>query len=177
MLDFCLGAQRSSGQEEPVSLFLSLSLYLAFSLSRSLSLDTTSLSTPRKCLESGVENPWISSRKKTSSVYTYATSSLGVVRKIAYPTLSYALEALSSDDVFQQISARYRAVKPEQWLQRHPEAGSPWPSWTQASHRLRKRDMFSVVPKFESGELLVWGRPQGSPGGFMRKSNVEARLI
>jgi len=37
---------------------------------------------------------------------------------------------LSSDDVFQERSARYRAVEPEQWLQRHPEAGSSWPSLT-----------------------------------------------
>jgi len=41
---------------------------------------------------------------------------------------------LSSDDVFQETSARYRAVVPEQWLQRHPEAGSSWPSWSKASH-------------------------------------------
>ena len=34
---------------------------------------------------------------------------------------------LSSDDVFQETSARYRAVEPEQWLQRHPEAGSSSP--------------------------------------------------
>ena len=34
------------------------------------------------------------------------------------------------------ISMMYsRAVTPEQWLQRHPEAGSSWPSWSQASHR------------------------------------------
>ena len=32
--------------------------------------------------------------------------------------------ALSSDDVFQDTSARYRVEEPEQWLQRHPEAGS-----------------------------------------------------
>ena len=31
---------------------------------------------------------------------------------------------LSSDDVFQETSARYRAVEPEQWLQRHSDAGS-----------------------------------------------------
>ena len=30
----------------------------------------------------------------------------------------------SSDDAFQETSARYRAVEPEQWLQRHPAAGS-----------------------------------------------------
>ena len=26
-----------------------------------------------------------------------------------------------------------RSVEPEQWLQRHPEAGSSWPSWPKAS--------------------------------------------
>jgi len=26
------------------------------------------------------------------------------------------------------------AVEPEQWLQRHPEAGSSWPSWPEASY-------------------------------------------
>jgi len=41
---------------------------------------------------------------------------------------------LSSGDVFQETSARYRAVEPEQWLQRHPEAGSSWPSWHEAPH-------------------------------------------
>jgi hypothetical protein len=40
---------------------------------------------------------------------------------------------LSSEDVFQETSARYRAVEPEQWLRRHPEAGSSWPSWPKAS--------------------------------------------
>ena len=38
------------------------------------------------------------------------------------------------DDAFQETSARYRAVAPEQWLQRQPEAGSSWPSWLKASH-------------------------------------------
>ena len=41
---------------------------------------------------------------------------------------------LSSDDLFQETSARYRAVEPEQWLQRNPEEGSSWPSWAKASH-------------------------------------------
>jgi len=40
----------------------------------------------------------------------------------------------SPDDLFQETSARYRALEPEQWLQRHPEAGSSWPSWPKASH-------------------------------------------
>ena len=42
----------------------------------------------------------------------------------------------SSDDLFQETSARYRAVEPEQWLQRHSEAGSSWPSWPKASREL-----------------------------------------
>ena len=32
---------------------------------------------------------------------------------------------LSFDDIFHVTSARHRAVEPEQWLQRHPAAGSP----------------------------------------------------
>ena len=59
-------------------------------------------------------------------------------------TLNFKLETLnvssavrlSSDDTFQETSARYRAVEPEQWLQRHPEAGSSWPSWPQASQEV-----------------------------------------
>ena len=31
------------------------------------------------------------------------------------------------------LSSDNRAVEPEQWLQRHPEAGSSWPSWPKAS--------------------------------------------
>jgi hypothetical protein len=46
-------------------------------------------------------------------------------------------ERLSSDDEFQDTSARYRAVEPEQWLQRHPEAGSSWPSWPMALYSLK----------------------------------------
>jgi hypothetical protein len=45
-----------------------------------------------------------------------------------------AVHALSSGIVFQEKSARYRAVEPEQWLQRHPDAGSSWSIWPQASH-------------------------------------------
>ena len=30
-------------------------------------------------------------------------------------------------------TTRYKAAEPEQWLQRHPEAGSSWPSWPKAS--------------------------------------------
>ena len=39
----------------------------------------------------------------------------------------------------QERSARYRAVEPQQRLQRHPEAGSSWPSWPQASHHMPLR--------------------------------------
>ena len=48
--------------------------------------------------------------------------------------IAYRRLQLSSDDVFQELSARYRAVEPEQWLQRHPEASSSWPSWPKPSH-------------------------------------------
>ena len=44
------------------------------------------------------------------------------------------MDDLFTEDVFQETSARYRAVGQEQWLQRHPEAGSSWPSWPKASH-------------------------------------------
>jgi len=45
---------------------------------------------------------------------------------------------LSSDDVFQE--------QPGQWLQCHPEAGSSWPSWPQASHCGREQqDAFHVI--------------------------------
>ena len=44
--------------------------------------------------------------------------------------------SLRSDDAFQETSARYRTVEPEQWLQRHPEAGSSWPSWLRSSYIL-----------------------------------------
>ena len=33
--------------------------------------------------------------------------------------------------------ARNGSVELDQWLQRHPEAGSSWPSWPQASHPAR----------------------------------------
>ena len=51
----------------------------------------------------------------------------------ADPVYMHSHQVLSSDDVFQETSSRYRAVEPEQWLQRHPEAGSSWPSWPKAS--------------------------------------------
>ena len=43
------------------------------------------------------------------------------------------LTPLTSDYVFQETSTPYGAVKPDQWLRRHPEAGSSWPSWPKAS--------------------------------------------
>ena len=69
---------------------------------------------------------------------------------------------LSSDDVFQETSARYRAVEPEQWLQHHPEAGSSWPSWPQASSP-PKKCVFSVAGVCR-GNVLVqidWVRVEG----------------
>ena len=54
-----------------------------------------------------------------------------------YDAASLVLPAtLSSDDVFQETSARYRVVEPEQWLQRHHEVGSSWPSRPKASQLL-----------------------------------------
>jgi len=55
---------------------------------------------------------------------------------------AHQIVGLSSDDVFHETSARYRAVEPEQWLQRHPEAGSSWPSWPKASHVVNANDRF-----------------------------------
>ena len=52
--------------------------------------------------------------------------------------------SLSSDDVFQETSARYRAVEPEKWLQRHPEAGSSWSSWPRSSY-LRTAQLSNVL--------------------------------
>ena len=52
----------------------------------------------------------------------------------------------SSDDVFQETSTRYRAVEPEQWLQRHPEAGSSWPSWPTVSRSCHAK-VFKWVAK------------------------------
>ena len=40
----------------------------------------------------------------------------------------------NDDDVFQETSARYKAVKREKEFQPHPEAVSSWPSWPEASH-------------------------------------------
>jgi hypothetical protein len=45
------------------------------------------------------------------------------IRGSKFPNV-YAHTPLITDDIFQQTFARYRAVEPEQWLQRHPEAGS-----------------------------------------------------
>ena len=56
--------------------------------------------------------------------------------QVPYPDTGRLRSArlLCSDDVSQETSARYTAVEPEQWLQRHPEAGSSWPSRPKASH-------------------------------------------
>ena len=45
---------------------------------------------------------------------------------------------------------------PEQWLQRHPEAGSSWPSWPRASQREREFTQSSSLvthKRTHSGDL------------------------
>jgi len=66
------------------------------------------------------------------------------------------LARLSSDHVFQETSARYRAVEPEQWLQRHPEAGSSWPSWPKTLG-LRERQWRAELAR------VAWSRPRKLP--------------
>ena len=50
--------------------------------------------------------------------------------------------------------SRDRAVEPEQWLQRHPEAGWSWPSWPEASwHQivvLNGHDSYRTPLRYES---------------------------
>jgi hypothetical protein len=65
-----------------------------------------------------------------------------------------------SNDVFQETSARYRAVEPEQWLQRHPEAGSSWPSWLKASHQ----DSPIMGPRRDKSATQGIGPPLGRKG-------------
>ena len=70
---------------------------------------------------------------------------------------------LSSGDVFQETSARYRAVEPAQWLNRHPEAGSSWPSWPKA---------------FQEGHQQIWADKyvMGRSGNVTAERTME-RLI
>ena len=59
---------------------------------------------------------------------------------------------LSSDDVFKDTSARCSAVDPEQWLQRHAEAGSSWPSRAKALQAASAKTCAEVgVPKWGRG--------------------------
>ena len=51
-----------------------------------------------------------------------------------YPKAPSSPEVLSSDDVIQDTSARFRSVEPEQWIRCHPEAGSSLSSWPKAPH-------------------------------------------
>ena len=46
-------------------------------------------------------------------------------------------------------------VEPEQWLQRHPEAGSSWASWPEASHRRKKGYVNHEVTNFFTEEILA----------------------
>ena len=79
-----------------------------------------------------------------------------------------ALSGLSSDEVFQETSARYRAVEPEQWLQRHPEAGSSWPSWPQAS-QMGAQTVVSR-PLICTTQGPSWGYSKANFDRFFRKS-------
>ena len=86
---------------------------------------------------------------------------------------------LSCDDVFQEKSTLYRAVEPEQCLQRHPEAGSSWPSWPQASHGLGFRykyvDPFNLNPPLSS----EYGTYKTVQAGFLpaREPAAESRRM
>ena len=51
---------------------------------------------------------------------------------------------VSSDDAIQKTSARYRAVEPEKWLQRHPAVGSSWP-WGFHGHDDRRGASFGAA--------------------------------
>ena len=68
---------------------------------------------------------------------------------------------LSTDDMFQETSARCKAVEPEQWLQRHPEAGSSWSSWSQASQRFAfassalREEPDAVLPNLISHKVFI----------------------
>jgi len=53
------------------------------------------------------------------------------------------------------------AVEPEQWLQRHPEAGSSWPSWPKASHSLGDTSR-SLGGPYNLGHLPLTCRRQPS---------------
>ena len=66
--------------------------------------------------------------------------------------LQTGFRRLSSDDVVQVISTRDRAVAPEQWLQRHPEAGSSCPSWPEASHQPSTHNQKRGMDKEEEAE-------------------------
>ena len=60
-----------------------------------------------------------------SEVPLYGGSSKNLKHLKDATNLILAINVLSSDNVFQETSARHRAVEPEQWLQRHPEAARP----------------------------------------------------
>jgi len=67
----------------------------------------------------------------------------------------------------QETSARYRAVEPEQWLQRHPEAGSSWPSCPKASYYEGQRKVIAGCTTGRRACFALWGSGIGGLGlGF-----------
>ena len=49
-----------------------------------------------------------------------------------------------------------RSAEPEQWLQRHPEAGPSWLSWPNASHRINsEQGIYNTVCRCSSSP--AWG--------------------
>jgi len=125
---------------------LSDSIFRTISLSAMLLLFFFTLVTgPRRSLslklsDTRVYEPQIRARLGTTdaaSIKPTALSEALVVRqRRLLSEIACTDVALSPDDVFQETSARYRALEPEQWLQRHPEAGSSWPGWPKASQLL-----------------------------------------
>jgi hypothetical protein len=72
------------------------------------------------------------------------------------------------DQLGQDKPARYREVEPEQeqWLQRHPEAGSSWPGWSKAAHPFQAVDVLvrlSVDSRMRPESWLT-----NPPGHFWR---------
>jgi len=96
-------------------------------------------STGAKLLRNGLENATFATRQLETASLEEMLAGIGGVQRVPLYWMKFGwsqrVEGLSSDDVFQEISARYKAVEPEQWLQRHPEAGSSWSSRPRSSWR------------------------------------------
>ena len=75
---------------------------------------------------------------------------------LAAPTAAWVCEALGQ--LGQDEPARYRAVGPEQWLQRRLEAGSSWPSWPTASQSQHHTRLLKNTPP--TPLLVLVGQPK-----------------